>query len=300
VAFPSRLRSRELRVSIDRVGGGGHGWLAGGSIILLLGFGCQPEVSCAEDGKPCGGDPSGTWNVTNFCRDPVFAPPLQPTYLGQPVEMARQPSPTMASSDWCSSLFVGGSAVTSFTFPHDTLTVSGGQLTYVSDDSQQLQGTYDAVLDTSGAGNIDLSASCLTRSGATFTCDMVAAALVRFAALKPADPGVPCTDSPSEPSLCQFYYSYKDIQCVGTAASGCRCTYGVSFAGALHGRWTRAGSLITHSDTSKMLPSQADYCVNSAGGSMALWGRGRTSILNQTGVRTLKLQKTTPTPPSMP
>ena len=46
--------------------------------------------------------------------------------------MARQPNPVMASSDWCSSLFVS-SVTTAFTFPHDTLAISGGQITYGSD-----------------------------------------------------------------------------------------------------------------------------------------------------------------------
>jgi hypothetical protein len=267
-----------------------HGELAV-ALLLLLAAACQPD-RCPEDGQPCGGDPSGSWNVVNACRDPVFSPPVQVTYLGQPVAMARQPNPMMSSSDWCSSIVLGSSSsVTAFTFPHDTLSVSGGTITYVSDsdDPEQRRGTYQAVIKTTGAGSVDLSPACLTRSGTSLTCDMVTAALVDFAAVSVADPRVPCTDSPSEPASCQFYYSYANISCAQSAGGGCRCTYSVSFAGALNGRWIRTSALLTHSDASKMLPSQADYCVDSASGSMAMWGHDRTSILNQTGIRTLEL-----------
>lgn len=263
-----------------------------GALLLLGGVACQPEVTCPANGVPCGGDPSGTWRVANACRDPIFEPPLPTTYLGQPVEMARQPRPMMTSSDWCSSIFIGNGGVTSFVFPHDTLSPSGGQITYVSDDPQQQQGTYEAVIDTSGRGGVDLSPACLQRSGATIaSCDAVAAALTTFAATKLADPGVPCTDGLGQPSQCQFYFSYQNISCAGSPDAGCRCAYDVSFAGALKGRWVRSGSVLTHSDLSKMLPSQADYCVANGGTSLNLWGHDRTSLLNQSGMRSLQLEK---------
>ena len=221
----------------------------------------------------------------------MFAQPLQTTYLGQPVAMARQPVPMTTSSDWCSALFVGFSGVNSFLFPHDTLAVSGGQIVYAADDATDLQGTYQAAIQTGGPGRIDLSRACLTRSsGSSLTCDMVAAELVAFAAMKPADPGVPCTDSPAEPSSCQFYFSYQNIACAAGPDGGCGCTYDVSFAGAVKGRWGRNGTVLTHADASKMLPSQVDYCVASPGQRMTLWGHDRTSIFDQTGIRTLELQ----------
>jgi hypothetical protein len=264
--------------------------LAGAPLLLLLGLGCQPGSTCPA-GTPCGGDPSGTWNVADGCRDPVFAGPVPVTYLGQPAEMARQPRPTMTSSDWCSSLFIGATAVTSFTFPHDTLSPAGGHITYASDNAQQGLGSYQAVINTSGRGGIDLSPTCLERSGVSLTCEALATQLRTFAALKVTDPGVPCSDSPSEPPACQFYFSYSNIDCGQNAADGCRCEYDVSFAGALHGRWSRTGTVLTHSDDSKMLPSQADYCVGDGGGTLSLWGHDRTSLLNQNGIRTLLLQK---------
>ena len=267
--------------------------LAALSFVALV-SGCQPETSCPGNGAPCGGNPSGTWKVVDACRDPAYASPLPVTYFPQPVQMARQPTPMMASSDWCSSLVLGDvmgtTKASSFNFPHDTLGVAGGQFTYTSEDAQQQAGTYDAVINTVGRGGIDLSAMCLTRMGMSVSCDTVAAALTSFAAAKPGNPGVPCSDSPSEPAVCQFFFSYQDIKCAPIAAGACRCTYGVSFAGTFSGRWTRAGTIVTHSDASRMLPSQADYCVQGSD-SMTLWGHDRTSILNQPGIRTLSLQR---------
>lgn len=262
---------------------------ATGTFVLLLCSGCQPAVTCPEGGVACGGDPTGTWNVVNACRDPVYAAPLPATYLGQPVEMARQPRPVMTSSDWCSSFFATSTGVKAFTFPHDALSPAGGQITCMADDGQHQGGAYQAVLNTSGSSSIELSSACLTRAGAVFTCQMVESVLRDFAAMKLADPGVPCSDSPSEPALCQFYYSYSNIGCGATLDGGCRCAYDVAFAGTFSGHWTRQGGLLTFSDISKMLPSQSDYCVS--GSSMSLWGHDRTSILNQAGIRTLQLQK---------
>jgi hypothetical protein len=262
---------------------------------LWLGSGCQSEGGCPEAGSPCGGDPSGSWNVTGACRDPVFAPPVPVTYFQQPVQMARQPTPAKASSDWCSSLILGNvmgaNGATSFRFPHDTLSVVGGQVTYTGEDAQQQQGTYQAVITTTGTGGIDLSSSCLTRMGFSLSCDMFAEALTSFAARKPVDPGVPCSDSPDEPASCQFFFSYQNISCAPISDGGCRCTYGVSFSGSFQGRWIRTGGLLTHSDTSRMLPTQADYCVQPAAGSLTLWGHDRTSIFQQAGIRTLNLVK---------
>jgi hypothetical protein len=273
------------------VSGPVHGRTTGGLLVALLACGCQPAMTCPESGTACGGDPTGTWNVAQACRDPTFTPPVPVTYLGQPIQMARQPGPMMTSSDWCSSLVLGSSGITAFTFPHDTLSLSGGQLTYVGgDDPDPLRRqTYQAVINTSGPGGIDLSHACLDRTGMIPSCDAVAAALTTFAATRPQDPGVPCTDSLSEPSLCQFYYSYQDIRCQGGASGGCRCTYTVSFTGKFGGRWQNDGGLLTHSDASKMLPSEADYCV--AGATMSLWGHARTSILGMAGLRTLTLDR---------
>lgn len=194
---------------------------------------------------------------------------------------------------------MGTTGVTGFSFPHDTLAVvPGGQIKYTSDDAQQQQGTFEAVIRTAGTGGIDLSSACLTRTGISLSCEMVATALTEFAAMAAmtsVNPGILCTDGPDQPATCQFFFSYQNISCVpispGSPDNACHCTYDVSFAGSLHGRWLRSGALLTHSDASRTLPSQADYCVDGSGGSLTLWGHDRTSIFGQTGVRTLQLSR---------
>jgi hypothetical protein len=252
--------------------------------VLALAGACQPQTTCEMDGTACGGDPTGTWTVFDGCRDPAFAAPLPPTYQGQPVEMARVPNPVMASSDWCSALFVS-SGTTAFNFPHDTLAIAGGQITYGSD------GTYQAVVNTGGPGAIDLSAACLTRSGMNLTCDAVAAAMADVAASKPAPPGLPCSDSLADRAECRYYFTYSDIACAGDGAGGCRCAYRVAFAGAFAGQWGVSGGVLTHFDAAKLLPTQADYCVDAAQGTLALWGHDRTWLFDQPGIRTLKLRR---------
>ena len=44
-------------------------------------------------------------------------------------------------------------------------------------------------------------------------------------------------------------------------------------------------------DAKKMLPTQADYCVGGGGSTLSLWGHDRTSLFDEAGLRTLKLQR---------
>jgi hypothetical protein len=257
-------------------------------VIAGLGLGCQNDTGCVEDGTPCGGDPTGTWTLTGACRDPAFAAPVQTTYVGQPVAQARQSVAPTTSSDWCSAVAVNAQGLTAFVFPHDTLSVSpaGSLVTYNAD------GTYQAVVHTVGQGNIDLSASCIQRFGVAVTCDSLAAQLTDFAARQLSVPGFTCTDSPDEPAICDYYYTYSDIRCADNGNQGCACTYGVDFAGTFNGKWSRAGTTtLVHFDDKKMLPSQADYCVGGGGNALSLWGQDRTSLFDEPGLRTLNLQR---------
>jgi hypothetical protein len=256
------------------------------AVFSLTASGCRADPGCADNAVPCGGNAAGTWTVVGACRDPVYAPPMQATYLGQPAQVARQPIPNPTSSDWCSSLTYGnGSSITGFVFHHDTLNVSSGRLVYNDD------GSYQHVINTIGPGSIDLSHECLTRSGTAPTCEALATALTAFAGQMQAMPGMPCSDSPAEPASCQYYYSYRNIACSDDSQRGCRCTYTASFAGTYQGRWSAQGSILNHFDASSLLPTQADFCVDGSGGLMTLWGHDRTPILGEPGLLTLSLQR---------
>jgi hypothetical protein len=234
---------------------------------------CQAQDPCAPTGKACGGDPSGQWTVIDGCREPTYTAPQPLTYYGQPDTTARQPPPEATSSDWCSYLVYDPTrGITNFIFPYDTLFVSkGGAINYVSD------GTFAVLLATKGNGHVDLSAACLTRFGQRFAspsrCEALTMDLMAFAATEP---------------------SYQDINCLDDGAEGCGCTYSIAFepsGGPLSGHWGSSGDLLTHFAGSKQLPSQADYCVDSASGTMTLWGHDRTDIWDQAGLRTLVLER---------
>ena len=69
--------------------------------------------------------------VTESCRDPAYQSPEAVTYYDQTQNMARQPPPEPTSSDWCSYLvYDPDMGITQFTFPYDTLPVTGGTVTY--------------------------------------------------------------------------------------------------------------------------------------------------------------------------
>jgi len=255
--------------------------------VAVSGLGCQNDTGCAEDGTPCGGDPTGTWTLSGACRDPAFAAPIQSTYVGQPVAQARQPVAATTSSDWCSAVAVNAQGLTTFVFPHDTLAVSpaDSQITYGAD------GTYQAIIHTAGQGDIDLSASCLQRFGVAVTCDSLAAELTDYAARQLTVPGFTCSDSPDEPASCTYYYTYSGIHCADNGNQGCACSYGVNFAGTFNGKWSTSGAQLVHFDAKKMLPTQADYCVGGGGSTLSLWGHDRTSLFDEPGLRTLALQR---------
>lgn len=255
--------------------------------LCVLGPSCSNLAqSCGPAGVACGGDATGNWNIAGGCREAIYAAPVQMTYVGQPAQVARQPVPSSTSGDWCASIIFGAQgAITNFVFPHDTLSIAGGHFAYNGD------GTYDVEIDTTGSGNVDLSANCLTRSGLALNCDMVASSLAAYAAAAPPDPGIPCSDSPGEPSSCRFYDSYQGLRCAGNALGGCSCSYTVDYAGKFKGHWEAHGGTVTHFDVSSLLPAQVDSCVQDSGNHLTLSGHDGTSILGETGVMSLSLEK---------
>jgi hypothetical protein len=248
------------------------------SVALVLGVGCSVDDECAPADGACGGDPSGTWAIADACRDPTYQAPRPVTYFGQAETTARQPPPEATSSDWCSYLMYDPAmGITNFVFPYDTLQISSGRVGYDGG------GGYAALLSTTGAGAVDISASCLTRFGAIPTCAT-------------ADPSAPAATRSLTDDLRAYSISlgspFQDITCAGDGRDGCACTYTIAFepsGGALSGRWSTQGTVLTHFAGTKLIPSQADFCV--AGDTMTLWGHDRAAIWDQPGLRTVTLQR---------
>jgi hypothetical protein len=236
------------------------------------------EDECPAASAACGGDPSGQWVIAATCRDPSYQPPRPVTYFGQAETMARQPPPEATSSDWCSYLMYDPAmGVTNFVFPYDTLHISSGRVAYDGG------GAYAALLSTTGTGAVDISASCLTRFGALPDCAA-------------ADPNAPSATRSLTDDLRAYSISlgspFQDIACVDDGRDGCACTYNVAFepsGGGLSGRWSTQATVMTHFAGTKLIPSQADFCV--AGDTMTLWGHDRAAIWDQPGLRTVNLQR---------
>jgi len=236
------------------------------------------EDECAPTGDACGGDPSGQWTIAGSCRDPIYQSPRPVTYFGQAETMARQPPPEATSSDWCSYLTYDPiMGITNFVFPYDTLPITSGRIAYDGG------GAYAALLSTTGNGAVDISASCLTRFGAIPTC-------------APADPGAQGAARSLTDDLRAYSVSlgspFQDITCADDGREGCACSYTIAFepsGGGLSGRWSTQSTLMTHFAGTKLIPSQADFCV--AGDTMTLWGHDRAAIWDQPGLRTVNLQR---------
>jgi hypothetical protein len=252
-------------------------FLAGAACLALTA--CRMDDPCeAPSNAACGGDPTGEWAVVDSCRDPAYVNPEAVTYYGQPQTMARQPPPEPTSSDWCSYLkYDPGMGIMQFTFPHDTLDIRTGPVTYSAD------GKYATKLLTTGSGSVALSASCLTRFAVLFVC------------------GLPdANTAPGTRSLTQDMIDYsidlgapaQNIVCTDDGNGGCFCSYELTSeptGGGLSGRWSTQGALISHFAGTNLIPSQADLCVS--GDTMTIWGHNRAAIWDQPGLRTLKLMR---------
>jgi hypothetical protein len=251
-------------------------WITAAGCLALLA--CRMDDPCAPQGDPCGGDPSGVWTVTGSCRDPAYQSPEAVTYYGQTQNMARQPPPEPTSSDWCSYLLSDPSmGITQFTFPFDTLPISSGTVTY------DTTGDYAAELFTIGSGSVDLSASCLSRFSVTYQCGA-------------ADASTPAGTRSLTDDLTTYAIkagsNQQSIACVDDGALGCLCRYDLTSeptGGALSGRWSTQGALLTHFGGGNLLPSQADLCVS--GDSMTVWSHNRAALWNQAGLRTITLTR---------
>jgi hypothetical protein len=234
-------------------------------IVLLFGAACAPTDKCANDGTPCGGNPTGDWTLIDSCQDPAYVPTTQRTHLGQTIDVARTPPPEPASADWCADLKYGPSGITALNLPRDTPKILGAYLRYGADN------TYGVFLASSATTSFEFSWSCLTRFGYSSTCAQFGEAFANYGANLGGVKNTSCQNS----------------------ENGCRCTYTSESDAAgtnLTGTWSANGSVISHFANSMLLPSQVDFCQDRAD-HMTVWGRDRTNIFDIPGVRTLTLQR---------
>jgi hypothetical protein len=254
-------------------------FLAVAACLALAPAACRMDDPCAPTGDACGGDPTGTWMITNSCREPAYQAPDPVTYYGQSDTTARQPPPEQTSSDWCAYLkWTTQGEATEFSFPHDTLAVNGGEVIYDG------TGAYAAQPVTFGSGSADLSASCLSRFATVYQC-------ASFGTATPT-PGVRSLTDDLSTHSGMMGAGQQNIICADDGNGGCLCTYDLisePTGGGLSGNWSTQGSVLTHFGGTNPLPSQADLCVS--GDSMTLWGHDSTDVWGQAGLRTVNLMR---------
>ena len=225
---------------------------------LLLGGGCLALLACRMD-DPCAAARATRAAATqrdvervDSCRDPAYQSPEAVTYYGQTQNMARQPPPEPTSSDWCSYLIYDPvQGITQFTFPHDTLAVRTGPVTYDG------VGSYAALLSTIGNGSVDISGELPDPLLRHFQCG---------AARRVDAGGHPFGHRRSHgPMRSALGSPEQNIVCVDDGSRGCFCSYDIASepsGGGLSGRWSTQGALLTHFAGTKLIPSQADLCVS--------------------------------------
>jgi len=249
-------------------------WLAGAlALIALWPTGCRSVDKCAENGTPCGGNPVGQWNLASSCQDPTLPNTAitKRSYVPQPITTAGERAPEPTSTDWCADLDYEGpvQGIVHLNLPHDTPSLLGGYLYYLDDHS------YGAFLTSTSTNSFDFSQTCITRFGYFPTCDEFNDAFTDFARLQG---GTKPLAGPIGADAASAKFCTDDGQ------GGCRCDYIAESDAAgsnLTGTWDVNGTVLTHFETSMVLPSQVDFCVD--GDRLTLWGHDRTNALDVVG-----------------
>ena len=138
-----------------------------------------------------------------------------------------------------------GNGITQFTFPHDTLVIATGHVSYDG------IGTYAVMMSVVGNGAASTSRrSCLTRFS-------------RHLPVRP--PPIRATPTPGVRSVTDDLTDYsvtlgspeQNIACADDGNGGCLCSYDIASepsGGGLSGRWSTQGALLTHFADTKLDP----------------------------------------------
>jgi hypothetical protein len=210
----------------------GNGTRGQGALsALLVTFSVCFAAGCGQGAKggcpaldSCGGNPAGTWTVSDVCQfQPVrpaqpistndfqnMNPPLPPT-LAPP-----QPQPVLqaqsTSGDWCSSLVVtpSGSVMNAMLW-HDAPKLIDGTLLFI-DNSYVTKLTFSTKDFPPERNTTHFAPRCLMANGGNPTCQQLTTGLTDFYKALKVSISVPET--------------YQNISCAPSAADGgCDCTY---------------------------------------------------------------------------
>jgi hypothetical protein len=275
-----------------------------GAVTLLLFSGCKGKGAtggCSGADSECGGNPVGTWRLTETCAFPVVSRPAQnfdnSRGYFQPETGATPPATTSGSWCWDLSFDKDGNVVTpaqpmpnpDIVVPDSVTTV--GKVTFDANHS------YLYTLTAVSTTHFHVARSCFGANGANITCQDLAMKLVTSPigvnpVYKNPDPNKPafrCADA-GDGCDCQFDYLEADSNANAVGDSG---------------TWTQDGNVIHHysvagqgifADSSPTTRTVRDATFCQTGDSMALTGAHGTAIALKSGLRTLYLTRMPPPP----
>lgn len=247
----------------------------------------------------CGGDPTGTWMVTDSCSFETYNKPSVETV---PPEYGV-PSPPAPSGDWCWSLVVNpdGTIANATPAPMTGVTIGNNSLnagaSTINGDIVLNSGTvcfnpdhtYLYTLTAVSHNQIYLARSCLGVNGASMTCSALTDALTNFfVAESPQYYNFACTPMGDD---CNCTFDYTESPSANNSAVGTTGTWAIQ-DGLI---WTYAniGQALSNLYYGSHTVMQSDYCVSSDLQTLQLTGYRGTPLALHAGLRTLTLTKMT-------
>jgi hypothetical protein len=257
------------------------------TVTSLTGCSGDGAGGTCEELSNCGGDPTGVWQVSEICNNPVSARPLQ--LFAVPESGVAQPA--TASGGWCWDIsFNKDGTLASPAVPQPNPTVVNDGTVEFNVDPMTGEHQYLYKLTAWSRTEMYIARSCLGSAGANMSCSDLASKMQTFIGADqryqtrhggaPGDPtSFVCTPVGAD---CDCSFDYTEVDQTGVGDKG---------------RWVVDGGRIHHySETFTLTTSfravrEADFCVSNNGQTLELSGSRGTTLALKAGLRTLKLRK---------
>jgi hypothetical protein len=224
-----------------------------------------------------------TWNVTQACTVPYDR---------------------VSTADWCSNLLFDANGVRQVWLGHPALSFQGGFITFDGGGHYRSELRFATPADQPAKTNF--TRACLNAYGVEPTCGDLQTKLTDYFSPKGVDDTSANIQSYRlQPITLLFQYPpdvlplphYGNFNCTDDGASGCDCSYSISFRvpdnGAYNADKTTIVSMISSTGA---LPYDNDFTADAS--SLMLTGHGGVDLFAQPGLRTLTFAKAPPPAPA--